>query len=70
MLAGVARQIGDALLLENSKCSGQVISIGIVPCGIVEKRHNLNVPLRYGILFMALIFFQMLEMGQKHTISF
>jgi hypothetical protein len=53
MLAGVTRQIGDALLPENSQSSGQVISIGIVPWGIVENSyqlcgHNLKVPVRYG----------------------
>jgi transient receptor potential cation channel subfamily M protein 3 len=49
MLAGVTRQVGDALLLERSQRSGRVISIGIAPWGIVENNlelcgHNRDVP--------------------------
>jgi len=40
-LAGVTRQVGDALLLERSQRSGRVISIGIAPWGIVENNHEL-----------------------------
>jgi len=41
LLAGVTRQVGDALLLERSQRSGRVISIGIAPWGIVENNHEL-----------------------------
>jgi transient receptor potential cation channel subfamily M protein 3 len=49
MLTGVTRQIGDALVLENTQGSAQVISIGIAPWGIIENNyqlcgHNHDVP--------------------------
>jgi hypothetical protein len=41
MLAGVTQLIGNALLLDNTEGRGQVISIGIAPWGIVEKKYQL-----------------------------
>jgi transient receptor potential cation channel subfamily M protein 3 len=41
MLTGVTKQIADALLLENGQGSGQVITIGIAPWGIVENNYQL-----------------------------
>lgn len=40
-LAGVTKQVGDALLLEGQQKTGRVVSIGIAPWGIVERNHEL-----------------------------
>jgi hypothetical protein len=37
----VTQLIGNALLLDNTEGRGQVISIGIAPWGIVEKKYQL-----------------------------